>query len=149
MSQEELALEAINLSKDWILWLTGISTAVIGWVFTLFITGKVKKSDIAECSDSRWANDFLCGGILSLAVSVSWASISLVGLPTVVQQIALDPGGAIYDKLIPFPFPTPFSIDVPFWAPLYFQCITFALGIFLIASFLYLVFVDRLHTDQA
>jgi hypothetical protein len=154
MGNEELALEALKLSRDWATWLASIAVAVIGGMFAL-LTAKERIFSRVEVTvqHKQDANRFdgrylMLLGLLCLAASVGWASIGLVGMPEVGILIASNASGSIFSKTVPFPFPSPLSLNVPLWVPLYMQNITFALGMFLIVVYLWLAYVGTILNSK-
>ncbi len=106
----------------------------------------LQHKNLNQVFDGRY---LLLAGILCLAVSITWASIILAGLPNVVLQISAASSSIedIYALQIQFPFPSPISINIPLWFPVYMQNITFSLGTFLAFIYLWSLYISNDKTN--
>jgi hypothetical protein len=151
-----LNFEALKLARDWSTWLVGINIAMLGGLFSLLVAKErvLSKLDmVVEHKTSNKAFDgryLLLGGVLCLAISVSWACIFLAGLPDAAVQMSstLQSGGSIYTLTISFPFPGPIAIGIPLWLPMFMQNSTFGLGTLLVVLYLWSLFAHDMRPSH-
>lgn len=155
MDSVTLNFEAVKLVRDWSTWLVGINIAIVGGIFSLMYVKEsiITKVDMVfqhknhnQIFDGRY---LLFTGLLCLAVSITWASIILVGLPDVLLQISAASSSIedIYALQIQFPFPSPISLKIPLWIPVFMQNTTFSSGTFLAFFYLWSLHISNDKTN--
>jgi hypothetical protein len=122
MNRIELAVKAIELLKDWSIWMVGIETGAIAITGSLIANGKGYKT-------SRWA----LYAFTSFMTSIFFASWLLLGLPSVTIRLAAanpDHTVSVYGMRI-FDL-----IPVPVWVFALFQTLWFVIGVVMFWMFL-------------